>query len=188
MKHIAIFASGAGTNAENIIKHFQHSEAVKVVAVFSNKRDAGILNKAELLGVSAIVFSKADFLSNTILEQLQKFEVDLIVLAGFLLQFPQTIISAFLNRIVNIHPALLPKYGGKGMYGMHVHRAVVENRETETGITIHYIDEHYDEGDIISQQSIALIGNESAEDVAEKVQRLEHQHYPRIIAEIINKL
>jgi len=188
MKHIAIFASGSGTNAENIIRHFQNSGAAKVVAVFSNKADAGILKKAEALGIPQVVFSKSDFLDNSVLEQIYQFEVDLIVLAGFLWQFPETIINAFPNKIVNIHPALLPKYGGKGMYGMNVHRAIIENREKQTGVTIHYIDEHYDEGDIIFQQSVRLNGNESCEEVAGMVQRLEHQHYPRVIAEIINKM
>ncbi len=188
MKNIAIFASGSGTNAENIIKYFAWSEDAKVVAVFSNKADAGILNKARLLDVPQVVFSKPEFLDGSVLDKLCQFKIDLIVLAGFLWQFPKTIIETFPQKIINIHPALLPKYGGKGMYGMNVHRAVTENNESETGITIHYIDEHYDEGDIIFQQSVALRGNESVEEVAALVQQSEHQHYPRIIEEIINKM
>ena len=188
MKNIAIFASGSGTNAENIIKYFVKSEHVKVVAVFCNKADAGILNKAKSLNVPQVVFSKPEFLEDSVLEKLFEFKIDLIILAGFLWRFPKTIIVNFPQKIINIHPALLPKYGGKGMYGMNVHRAITENRESETGITIHYIDEHYDEGDIIFQQSVALLGNESAEEVAKLVQQLEHQHYPRIIAEIINTM
>ena len=188
MKNIAIFASGSGTNAENIIKYFVKSEHVKVVAVFCNKADAGILNKAKSLNVPQVVFSKPEFLEDSVLEKLFEFKIDLIILAGFLWRFPKTIIVNFPQKIINIHPALLPKYGGKGMYGMNVHRAIIENRESETGITIHYIDEYYDEGDFIFQQSVALLGNESAEAVAALVQQLEHQHYPRIIAEIINTM
>lgn len=188
MKKIAIFASGSGTNAENLIQYFQQSKAAEVVVVFSNKADAGVLKKAQSLNVPQVICSKSEFVDGTIIKILNQYEIDVIVLAGFLWQFPRVIIEQFPQRIINIHPALLPKYGGKGMYGINVHRAIVENKERETGITIHYIDEQYDEGDIIFQQSVALDGNESAEQVAVLVQQLEHKYFPTVIEQLINNM
>ena len=187
MKHIVIFASGSGSNAENIILHFKKNPHVKVAAVFSNNAQAGVLDKAKRLDVPTVIFIKEALASGEILEQVNSFNPDLIVLAGFLLKFPDNIITAYPKKIINIHPALLPKYGGKGMYGMHVHRAVVENKEPETGISIHYVDEHYDEGDIIFQQSVPLDGKETCEEVSQKIQRLEQEYFPKVIEKILNE-
>ena len=185
MKRLIIFASGAGSNAENIIRHFAENPSVEVAAVLSNKADAGVLEKARRHGVKGIVFSKEDLNNGHVLSTINEIKPDLIVLAGFLLQFPENIIAAYPNQIVNIHPALLPKYGGKGMYGMHVHRAVCDNKETETGITIHYVDAHYDEGDIIFQEKTPLNGNETCEEIFSKVQQLEYEHFPRTIEKLL---
>ena len=187
MKHIVLFASGSGSNAEKIIKHFQKSSFGKVVAVFSNKAEAGVLEKSKKYEIPTIVFLKEDLSERKVLDELKIFQPDLIVLAGFLLKFPQNIIQNYPGKIVNIHPALLPKYGGKGMYGMNVHRAVLENQESETGITIHYIDEHYDKGDIIFQKSVSLNGNETCEEIADKVQKLEHEYFPQIIERLLTE-
>jgi phosphoribosylglycinamide formyltransferase-1 len=188
MKNIVIFASGSGSNAENIIKHFKENQLARVVAVFSNKATAGVLEKAQNYGIPAVIFTKEEWTEGNVLKRLQSFNPNLIVLAGFLLKFPSDIIEAYPGKIVNIHPALLPKYGGKGMYGMNVHRAILENKETETGITIHYIDEHYDEGDIIFQQSVKLDGGETCEEISNKVQQLEHEHFPKVIEGLIQSL
>ncbi|MCB0459318.1 MAG: phosphoribosylglycinamide formyltransferase [Flavobacteriaceae bacterium] len=187
MKRIAIFASGSGTNAENIIKYFQKSSVASVVHVLSNKKDAKVLDRAKDLKVNYLHFTKDDFFADdTILNLLIK-EADLIVLAGFLWKVPSKIINAFPNKIVNIHPALLPKYGGKGMYGMHVHEAVKNNGEKETGITIHYVNENYDEGAIIFQKSVEIDVNDSPEDIAQKVHKLEYEHFPRVIEQLLLK-
>jgi phosphoribosylglycinamide formyltransferase 1 len=186
MKQIVIFASGSGSNAENIIRHFEKSAVAKVAAVFSNKADAGVLQRAEKHNIPTVVFTKEALIGESVLEKVNAFQPDLIVLAGFLLKFPGNIIEAYPKKIINIHPALLPKYGGKGMYGMNVHRAIVDNREPETGISIHYVDEHYDEGDIIFQQSVSLDGNETCEEVSQKVQQLEYDHFPQIIEKLLN--
>jgi len=185
MKRLILFASGAGSNAENIMQFFAENPSVQVAAVFSNKATAGVLNKAEKYGVETIVFSKDELNDGSVCAEVNKIKPDLIVLAGFLLKFPDDIIADFPNKIINIRPALLPKYGGKGMYGMNVHRAVQENSETETGITIHYVDAHYDEGDIIFQQSVALDGTETCDEISAKVQQLEHQHLPGVIEKLL---
>ncbi len=185
MKRIVIFASGSGTNAENIIKYFQNSTVATVIQVLSNKKDAKVLKKSNRLSVKNLSFKRDDFFdSNTILELLKK-EADLIILAGFLWRVPQKIIDAFPNKIINIHPALLPKYGGKGMYGMHVHNAVIANKETETGITIHYVNKNYDEGAIIFQKSVNVVKRDTAEDVANKIHELEMKYFPKVIEEIL---
>ena len=188
MKNIVLFASGSGTNAENIIRHFQKSPAARVVALFCNNADAKVIDRARNLNVPTILFTKDVFAGTELLQQLNIFKPDLIVLAGFLLKFPTNIIETFPNRIINIHPALLPKFGGKGMYGMHVHRSVIQNKETETGITIHYVNENYDEGNIIFQGRVALTGTETCEQVAEKVHQLEQQHFPGVIEQLIRNL
>lgn len=186
MKQLVIFASGSGSNAENIIQYFQENGLARVVAVFSNKATAGVLDKAEKLGVETIVFSKEELVDGSVRDEVNKINPDLIVLAGFLLKFPENIIRDYPGKIINIHPALLPKYGGKGMYGMNVHRAILENKESETGITIHYVDAHYDEGDVIFQQTVKLDGSETCEEISEKVQKLEHEHFPMIIEQLLN--
>lgn len=185
MKKIVLFASGSGSNAENIIQYFRQNTQAEVVAVFCNNPNGKVIERAESLKVPVVLFSKADLAGESVLLKLHAFHPDLIVLAGFLLQFPLNIIQAYPDAIINIHPALLPKYGGKGMYGMHVHRAIVENKEVETGISIHYIDEHYDEGDIIFQQKVALNGTETAEEIATKVHELEHEYFPKVIEKLL---
>ncbi len=185
MKKIILFASGAGSNAENIIRYFaQHGEA-KVVAVFCNNPGAGVIPRAALLGVPTVIFTKEELQSQSIAPRLNAYAPDLIVLAGFLLMVPEYLIAAYPNKIINIHPALLPKYGGKGMYGMSVHRAIRENNEPETGISIHYVDKHYDEGDIIFQAKVTIDPADSAEDIARKVHQLEHEHFPKVIAQLL---
>lgn len=186
MKRILLFASGSGTNGENIIRYFQQKKTAEVAAVFCNNQNAKALQRANNLEVETFVFSKEDLSSEIVLSKVNAFRPDLIVLAGFLLKFPQNIIEAYPSKIINIHPALLPKYGGKGMYGMNVHRAVLENNEGETGITIHYIDEHYDEGDIIFQKSVDITDCNTVEEVAEKIGALEHEHFPQIIEKLLN--
>lgn len=185
MKNIVLFASGSGTNAENIILHFNKTNSGTVAAVFSNNPDAKVLERAQKLNVPTVIFSKEEFSDGTVLQKLLNLKPDLIVLAGFLLKLPHIIVEAFPDKIINIHPALLPKYGGKGMYGMHVHRAIIENKEVETGISIHFVNEHYDEGNIIFQKTVALNGNETPEEVAEKVHQLEQLHFPEVIAELL---
>lgn len=187
MKRITVFASGSGTNAENIIKYFNHTKSANIVTVLCNKKDAKVFDRCKKLNVNCIYFTKNDFVNTDNILNLLKRESDFIVLAGFLLKIPEKIVHAFPNKIVNIHPALLPKYGGKGMYGMHVHEAVKANNEPETGITIHYVNEHYDEGAIIFQAKTKVEIEDSPEDIATKVHRLEYEHFPRVIEEVILK-
>lgn len=185
MKNIVIFASGSGTNAENIILFFKNNDNVKVVAVFSNNQNAPIIDKANNLNVPTFVFSKEELMSEVFLQKLKTFRPDLIVLAGFLWQFPESIILSYTNQIINIHPALLPKYGGKGMYGMNVHKAVLENKEFETGITIHYVNKNYDEGKIIFQKSVVVDQCKSPEEIAAKIHELEMNNFPQVIEELL---
>ncbi len=186
MTRIVIFASGSGTNAENIIKYFHDNKNIKVTYVLTNNKNAGVLNRAKKLETPSIIFSKEELKLNKFLSFLLN-EADLIILAGFLLKIPDTIVKAFPNKIVNIHPALLPKYGGKGMYGMHVHNAVVANKETKSGITIHYVNERYDEGTIIFQKEVNLTSVDSSDDVADKIHILEQENFPKVIESIIHK-
>lgn len=189
MKRIAIFASGTGTNAENIIRYFAKSENASVVLVLSNKLNAGVHARANALGVPSFVFTREEFAEgDEVIKKLAEYEVDFIVLAGFLCFISESLRKAYPRRIVNIHPALLPKFGGKGMYGMHVHEAVVKSGEKESGITIHYINEHYDEGAIIFQASCPVAPGDTPEDVAGKVHALEYEHYPRVVEEVIEGL
>ena len=187
MKSIVIFASGSGTNAENIIKYFQNSDLAKVVLVLANRKDAKVLDRASSLNTSALYFNKTAFKDNTIVNLLKGIDPDLIVLAGFLLKINKKLVDLFPNRIINVHPALLPKYGGKGMYGMHVHNSIVENNEKETGITIHYVNEHYDEGNIIFQDTVALNQDDTPESVAQKVHQLEYEHFPKVIEKLLSQ-
>ena len=185
-KRIVIFASGSGTNTQNVIQYFQHTDVAEVVHVLTNKKDAKVLDRAKALQIKASSFTK-DALEapNGVLETLKKDQPDLIVLAGFLLKFPEHILKEFPNKVINIHPALLPKYGGKGMYGMRVHEAVIENKEHETGITIHYVNEHYDEGAVIFQKQVLLSVDETAETVAQKVHALEYKYFPKVIEALL---
>ncbi|WP_245693362.1 phosphoribosylglycinamide formyltransferase [Salinimicrobium catena] len=185
-KKIVIFASGSGTNAENIIKYFKDSDKAEVAAVFSNKRSAKVLKRAHDLDVKALHFDRdALYHSKEVFNLLKDMQPDLIVLAGFLWIFPKAILHEFHNKVINLHPALLPKFGGKGMYGMNVHRAVVEKKEVETGITIHYVNEKYDEGEIIFQASTPVDPSDSAEDIAEKIHQLEYEHFPKVIENLL---
>ena len=185
MKNIVLFASGNGSNAEEIIKFFKNSEIGKVVAIFSNKAEAKVLDRAKNHIIPSVVFNKTQLNEGFVLEQLHSFQPDLIVLAGFLLKFPESILKKY-PKVINIHPALLPKYGGKGMYGMNVHQAVLENKEKETGITIHYVNEHYDEGEFIFQKAVNIEDCKTAEEIAQKVHELEHQYFPETISKLLS--
>lgn len=185
MKKIILFASGSGSNAENIIRYFQEKNTAEVVAVFSNNPEAKVLEKATNLKVSTYIFTKEDLNTGKVLHKTNEFRPDLIVLAGFLLKFPEDIVDAYPNKIINIHPALLPKYGGKGMYGMNVHRTVLENKESHSGISIHFVNENYDEGAMIFQAEVLVENCQTAEEIAEKVQELEHIHFPEVIEKIL---
>ena len=187
MKRIVIFASGSGTNAENIIKYFQKNNVANVVRVLSNKKDAKVLDRANSLNISYMYFSRNDFYDSDKVLNLLEEEADFIVLAGFLWRVPENIIKMFSSKIVNIHPALLPKYGGKGMYGMHVHNAVIANNEKETGITIHYVNEHYDEGAVILQKKVSVDESDTPESIAKKIHKLEYKYFPKVIEEILLK-
>ncbi|AUP81622.1 phosphoribosylglycinamide formyltransferase [Flavivirga eckloniae] len=186
MKRIVIFASGSGTNAENIIRFFNNSDNVSVIQVLSNNPHAKVLDRAKNLKVSALSFNRIAFTeTNDVLNILKASQPDLIVLAGFLWKFPELILNAFPNKVINVHPALLPKYGGKGMYGMNVHKAVVANNEAETGITIHYVNENYDEGAIIFQAKCAVNTSDTAENVATKIHELEMEHFPKVVEKLL---
>ncbi|QYA24797.1 phosphoribosylglycinamide formyltransferase [Gramella sp. MT6] len=185
---IIIFASGSGTNAENIIKFFQKSKNAEVAAVLSNRRSAGALKKAHDLNVKALLFDReALYHTNDVLNILKDMDPDLIVLAGFLWLFPSNIIQAFPNKIINIHPALLPKYGGKGMYGSKVHESVISEKEKESGITIHYVNEKYDEGQTIFQATTPIDDNDTPETLASKIHELEYRHFPEVIQQLLEK-
>lgn len=189
MKRIAIFVSGNGTNCENIIHHFQSSETARVVLVVSNRPDAFALTRAERLSVPTAIVQKADFQDETkVMPLLNAYKVDFIVLAGFLLMIPSYLIQAYQRRMVNIHPSLLPKFGGKGMYGHHVHEAVKAARETETGITIHWVSEACDGGEVIAQFHTPLTPADTPDDIAAKVHTLEMAHFPKIIENCLTQL
>ena len=183
---IAIFASGSGTNAEEIMKHFRHHARVEVVMLLSNAPEAYALKRAEKFNVPTAVFTRKEYKeSQVVLEWLQEKQVTHVVLAGFLWLVPGYLTDAFPDRIINIHPALLPKFGGKGMYGMKVHEAIKEQGELTTGITIHLVNEHYDEGRVIFQASCPVGPQDTPETIAQQVHRLEYAHYPRVIEEWI---
>jgi phosphoribosylglycinamide formyltransferase 1 len=186
MPNIAIFASGGGSNARAILQYFQHHATIKIVLVVSNRSKAGVLEVAKDFDVPTRIIGKQEFYeSENLLSQLRDFEVDYIVLAGFLLLVPKYITDNFYKKILNIHPALLPKYGGKGMYGHFVHEAVQAAGEKSSGITIHYANEHYDEGDIIFQAQTELNDDDNATEIARKVLALEHHYYPRMIEKVL---
>jgi len=187
MIRLTILASGSGTNAENIIRYFNSSEDFKITYVLTNNASAGVIERATSLGVRTRVFTRNEFYKTDDIVEFLKAESDFIVLAGFLWKVPENILTAFPNKIVNIHPALLPKFGGKGMYGMHIHRAVVDHGERETGITIHYVNENYDEGSIIFQKAVSLTKMDTPESVAEKIHILEQENFPKVIEEVLMK-
>ncbi|MBK8554827.1 MAG: phosphoribosylglycinamide formyltransferase [Lewinellaceae bacterium] len=185
MVRIAIFASGGGSNAKKIIEHFQGSELATVALVVSNRQQAGVLGIAETFGIPVHVLNRSTFYeTETVLQVMADQSIDLVVLAGFLLLVPEYLIKAYLEHILNIHPALLPKYGGKGMYGMHVHEAVKAAGETESGITIHRVNEQYDKGEHLFQAHCTLDPADTPEDIAHKVLELEHQYYPLVVEQV----
>ncbi|WP_437369329.1 phosphoribosylglycinamide formyltransferase [Maribacter litoralis] len=187
-KKIILFASGSGSNVENIANYFKLRKDVTICCVLTNKSDAKVIERCNRLEINALFFNRQAFAkSDFILNLLRSLEPDLIVLAGFLWKIPEAITNAFPNQIINIHPALLPKYGGKGMYGMNVHNAIKEAKETETGITIHYVNAHYDEGAIIQQVKTVVNPKDSAEDIASKVHVLEYEFFPKVIDELLSK-
>ncbi|MBC8319164.1 MAG: phosphoribosylglycinamide formyltransferase [Bacteroidetes bacterium] len=186
MKNIAVFASGNGTNAERIIKYFEKSSIVQVNIVLTNNSNAGVIKRAQSLFVDAHVFNRNDFYnSDKILDILKQKNIDLIVLAGFLWLVPESLIEKYQNRIINIHPALLPDYGGKGMYGQRVHEAVIEAGEPKSGITIHYVNKIYDNGQIIFQAKVNIEKNDTPQSLAEKIHLLEYKHFPEVIESIL---
>lgn len=189
MKRIVIFASGGGTNAENLIKFFHNRDNASVIQVLTNNPRAKVLERAKRLKISGLSFNRISFTkTNDVLHLLQASRPDLIILAGFLWKFPENILIKFPKRVINIHPALLPKYGGKGMYGAHVHSAVVKNNEIETGITIHYVNENYDEGATIFQAKCPVLSTDTPEDVAKKIHALEMQHFPKVVNKLLTNL
>lgn len=189
MKNIAIFASGDGSNAQRIIDHFRTSKKARVSLVVSNNPSAFVLERAKNEKIPTFLINRERFWgSNEVVDHLKARNIDLVVLAGFLWLIPQNLIKAFPNRIINIHPALLPKYGGKGMYGLNVHRAVCQAGEKETGITIHYVNEHYDSGKIILQERCKVEEGDTPEQISAKVRELEHRHYPGVIEQVIDSM
>lgn len=186
MNHtIVIFASGSGSNAQRIVEYFADYTNINIVSIFCNNPNAYVIERAAKMKIPCQLFSKDDFLSGRVLSDLESYNPSLIVLAGFLWLIPPQMVKAFPDRIINIHPALLPKYGGKGMYGMRVHESVIENCETESGITIHLVNEKYDEGDVLFQAKCVVNKIDTPEDLAEKIHQLEYEHFPKVIEKLL---
>lgn len=189
MKNIAVFASGSGSNAQNIIEYFEKSDIGHVTVVLSNNPNAFVIERSYKLNVPILVFTRFQFTkTDFVVDFLKSQKIDLIVLAGFLWLVPPTLVNAFSGRMVNIHPALLPKYGGKGMFGHHVHEAVVANGDKETGITIHLVNEVYDTGATLFQAKCEIVASDTADDVAAKIHELEQAHFPKVIEDLLRKL
>lgn len=187
-KRIAIFASGSGSNAQKIMEHFKYSNLAEVALVLSNNSEAYVLQRADNFEIPSHVFDKRAFYeTDEIIDILKRLEIDLVVLAGFLWLVPESLLKAFPNKIINIHPALLPKYGGKGMYGDKVHTAVIEAKDEEHGITIHFVNENFDEGEVIHQAKFKIEPEDTLEVIKFKGQQLEHQYYPKIIENLLKK-
>ena len=183
---LAIFASGSGSNAENICNYFTDSSGIEVVLICTNKQDAFIVKRAKKLNIPVYIFTKYELNNFVDLhKKLQSIGTDIVILAGFLLKLPEIMIDSYPNRIINIHPSLLPKYGGKGMYGSNIHRAVIENKETESGISIHFVNQNYDEGEIILQEKCAVSTNETVETLIQKIHKLEHNYFPGAIEKTV---
>jgi phosphoribosylglycinamide formyltransferase-1 len=186
MARLVLFASGSGTNVENLIRYFKNHHMVEIISVCCNNPDAFVIQRAKKHQIPVFVFNRADlYSSNKVLQYLRSSKADWIILAGFLWLLPENIVREFEKRIVNIHPALLPGYGGKGMYGMRVHQAVIDAGEKESGITIHYVNTEYDKGDIIFQARCRIDAGETPETLAAKVHRLEYEHYPEIVEKLV---
>jgi len=189
MRNIAIFASGSGTNAENIIKYFSNKNTAQVSLVLSNKRQATVLKRAEALNIRTLFFDHKEFyITGKVLRYLILYKIDFVVLAGFLWLVPENIVEQYSGRLINIHPALLPLYGGKGMFGDAVHKAVIANKEKESGITIHYVNRQYDEGDIIFQKKCKVETTDTPDSLAQKIHSLEYLHYPKVIEDLVIEL
>lgn len=185
MKHLVIFASGSGSNVENIFNYFKENSTVKIDLIATNNPQAGVIERAKRLKIPFKVFNRKLLNDGDVLLWSELAQADLIILAGFLLKIPSDFITKFPNKIINIHPALLPKYGGKGMYGDRVHQSIVANKEVESGITIHYVNENYDEGTIVFQKTVALEAEETADSLAQKIHQLEYKYFPEVIAKIL---
>ncbi|NDI99621.1 phosphoribosylglycinamide formyltransferase [Flavobacterium sp. LaA7.5] len=186
MKKTILFASGGGSNAQQIMNYAKQKGCYTIAAVFTNNPNAGVVEKAKSNEIPTIIFTREELNNGWVLQKVNEINPDLIVLAGFLWKFPSSIIAAYPQKVINIHPALLPNYGGKGMYGMHVHRAVHQNREAASGITIHYVNDNYDEGNIILQKSVDIQECATPEAIAQKVLELEHEHLPKVIEHLLN--
>ncbi|MBC7914615.1 MAG: phosphoribosylglycinamide formyltransferase [Pyrinomonadaceae bacterium] len=188
-KRIAIFASGSGSNAQKIMEHFKKHNDAEVAIVLTNNPDAFVLQRADNFEIPTHIFNRNEFYKgDTVLSLLKNLQIDIIVLAGFLWLIPENLLQAFPNKIINIHPALLPKYGGKGMYGDHVHKAVISNKEEESGITIHFVNENFDEGEIIHQSRFRIEKGNDLELIKFKIQQLEHLHYPKVVEQLLKKM
>ena len=189
MKNIVIFASGNGSNAERIIQYFKKNEVVNISLILTNKPEASVLKRAEKLEVPTLIFNRDTFYkTDLIVNILKERNTDLVVLAGFLWLIPDNLLKAYPGQIVNLHPALLPKYGGKGMYGQRVHEAIIDAKEKESGITIHYVNEKYDEGQVIFQAKVVVTESDTPNSLAENIHKLEHQHFPEVIEELLRKM
>ncbi len=185
--NIALFASGNGSNAQNIVDYFADNSQINPCLILTNKADAYVIERAKEMNLPCIIFTSKELReSNKVVEALKEYQIDFIVLAGFLLRIPQNLVDLFPNAIINIHPALLPKFGGKGMYGDFVHQAVKEANEKESGITIHYVNEHYDDGQIIFQKKISLSNSDTPKSIAEKIHTLEYEYFPKVIEDLLS--
>jgi phosphoribosylglycinamide formyltransferase 1 len=186
MKRLAIFASGSGTNAENIIKYFKKHEDIEVNIVLTNKADAFVIERAKKFNIDYLVFNRPDFYdSMRVIDILSRRNIEFIVLSGFLWLIPNILIERYPRKIINIHPALLPNYGGKGMYGMKVHEAVIKNGESQSGISIHYVNENYDKGELIFQAKCSIDAGDTPDSLANKIHSLEYKHFPQVIEKVV---
>tara|TARA_B110000046_G_scaffold145774_1_gene152985 strand:- start:1031 stop:1612 length:582 start_codon:yes stop_codon:yes gene_type:complete len=185
IKKIIFFASGSGSNVQNIIQYFSTFDQITTDLVLTNNQKAGVLDRAKSLNVPFYLFKKEEYLDDSLLNKLQTIKPDLIVLAGFLLKIPKSIVAAYPDKIINIHPALLPKHAGKGMYGDRVHQSVLDSGDRKTGITIHYVNENYDEGSIIFQSAVEVSKADTVESIANKVHQLEYKHYPEVLHQLL---
>lgn len=188
MIKVAIFASGSGTNAENILNVLQENQTVKISSLYCNKRDAFVFERIKPFGIAAHYFSNREFKEgNTIVSSLKNEGIDYVVLAGFLLKIPESVLEYYSDKIINIHPSLLPKYGGKGMYGSYVHQAVLDNKEVESGITIHLVNEEYDKGEILQQATCKVENDDTVDSLAKRIHKLEYEYFPKVILDYITK-
>lgn len=187
-QNIIVFASGSGSNAQRIFEYFQNSSNINITSIYCNNPNAFVIQRAKNMDVPCRIFSKIELQNGTILSELMLLRPSLIVLAGFLYLIPKEIIQAFPHKIINIHPALLPKYGGKGMYGGKVHQSVMDNQEKKSGITIHFVNENYDEGDVIFQAQCEIFENDTPDTLAEKIHQLEYTHFPKVIERLLKDL